>query len=276
MITEVDNNFKKLKFRLFITPALLLMFIGLVFFFNNAINPIAYIDFQKKWFYDLNAFLSQIPNFQYNITQFGDASICLSILTILFLKYPKLWEALISASIFSAIFSKILKEFFCVPRPASALDTNSFIIIGKMLPGSTSSLPSGHSITIMTVLTVLMFAFEPKNNLKKTIWFAAFLTTGLIVAMSRVAIGAHFPIDVMIGCIVGYISGISGIFFSRKYNFLSWISLKKYYPVFIVIYLIATIFIVYKITLENLFVFYVTLICLLYSITNICIAYVKK
>lgn len=276
MRLSVENNYQKLSFRLFVAPTILLFFIVALLYTNNAINPTAYIEFQQKWFYALNAFLSQTPQIQYNITQFGDASICLSILTVLFLKYPKLWEALISASIFSAIFSKILKEFFSVPRPASALNIDSFVIIGKMLPGPTSSLPSGHSITILTVVTVLMFAFMPQSNLKKTIWFSAILTIGLALAMSRVAIGAHFPLDVIVGCIIGYISGIAGIFFARKYHFLSWIGLKKYYLVFIVLFLSATIFIVYKITLENLLIYYVTLVCLVYSLTTICKAYVKK
>jgi membrane-associated phospholipid phosphatase len=276
MRLSVENNYKNLRLQVYIAPAILLLIIASILYHNNAINPKSYIEFQKKWFYDLNAFLSQLPNIQYNLTQIGDATICLSLLTVLFLKYPKFWEALISASIFSAIFSKILKEFFSVPRPASALNTDSFVIIGKMLPGSTSSLPSGHSITILTVFTVLMFAFMPKNIVKRTMWFAAFLITGIAFAMSRVAIGAHFPIDVLVGCIVGYMSGISGIFFVTKYNFLSWIGLKKYYPIFIVLFLIATIFIVYKINLENLFIYYITLVAILYSLTTICISYVKK
>lgn len=82
---------------------------------------------------------------------------------------PKMWEALLSGSLVSLVFCSLLKNIFAVPRPAAIFDNEGFTIIGRRLSGCTS-LPSGHSITVFTVLTVLMFALMPKRLWYKMGW----------------------------------------------------------------------------------------------------------
>jgi membrane-associated phospholipid phosphatase len=205
----------------------------------------------------------------------GDALIFLSLLSILILYVPKLWESLLSASLVSAVFSNVLKNLFAVPRPAATFDNKSFAIIGQTLSGH-NSLPSGHSITIFTVLTVLLFAFMPKKLNYKIVWCIFVISTGLILAFSRVGVGAHYPLDVITGSSIGFLSGLAGIFISRKYKIWSWIDNKKCYPIFIVLFLVCCIVITNKIINENLIIFYLTLISLLVSLYQTTYAYIKK
>jgi len=93
---------------------------------------------------------------------------------------------------------------------------------------------------------------------------------------SRVGVGAHYPLDVTTGSIIGYICGIIGIFISRKYKIWNWVSHKKYYPVFILLLLICGISLITKIIHEGLIIYYLTLICLLVSLYKITYAYIKK
>ncbi|MCT6716620.1 phosphatase PAP2 family protein, partial [Staphylococcus aureus] len=88
-----------------------------------------------------------------------------------------------------------------VPRPAAVFDNNSFTVIGKTLSGH-NSLPSGHSITIFTILTVLLFSFMPKKLNYKIIWITTFTFAGLMIAFTRVGVGAHYPLDVIAGGIL--------------------------------------------------------------------------
>ena len=52
-----------------------------------------------------------------------------------------------------------------------------------------------------------------------------------MIAFTRVGVGAHYPLDVIAGAILGYLSGILGIFINQKYKTWTWISDKRYYPV---------------------------------------------
>lgn len=275
MNTTVINNYSKLKPSLFFLPIFLLIIIALFLYNHHALNAYNYVQIQKKSFFFINYNLGQFPTIEYNITQLGDASIFLSFLTIFIVYAPKIWESLISALLVSVIFSSILKPLFAVPRPPVVFDNNSFIIIGKTVVGF-SSLPSGHSITLFTILTVLMFAFVPKKLNYKILWFLFTVILGLLFAFARVGVGAHYPLDVIIGSIIGYISGVIGIFISQKYDIWNWVNNKKYYPVFILLMLICGISLVSKIIDQNLIIFYLALISLFVPFYKITYAFAKK
>jgi membrane-associated phospholipid phosphatase len=275
MDTSIIDNYSKLKPSLFFLPLFFLIAIVLFLYNQNALSADKYIEIQKNCFFFLNSKLSQFPTILYNLTQVGDALIFLSFLTILIVYAPKIWESLLSASIVSAIFSGVLKFIFAVPRPAAAFDNNSFVIIGKTLLGH-SSLPSGHSITVFTILTVLLFAFMPKKLNYKILWGFFTIIAGLILVFTRVGVGAHYPLDVIVGSIIGYISGLAGIFINQKYKIWTWINNKKYYPIFILLFLICFILLINRITNENLIIYYLSLISLIVSLYKITCVYVKK
>ncbi|MFZ4105684.1 phosphatase PAP2 family protein [Flavobacterium sp.] len=273
--TYVIVNYSKLKLSLFFLPLFLLITIGVFLYTQNALSREGYVDIQKDLFYFINSKLSQFPQIIFNLTQLGDALIFMSLLTLFVLYAPKLWESLLSASIVSALLSNILKSLFLIPRPAAIFDNKTFIILGKKLVGH-SSLPSGHSITVFTVLTILLFAFMPKKINNKIIWYVIIIAAGLLLVLTRVGVGAHHPLDTISGGLIGYISGLLGIFISRKYKIWHWINNKKYYPIFIVLFLICCIVLINKIINENLFVFYLSLISLFISIFKISYVYIKK
>lgn len=275
MNSKVIDNYSKLKLSLFFLPLFLLITIVLFLYSQNALSVDKYVQIQKNCFYFINSKLSQFPQIIYNLTQIGDALIFMSFLTLFIVYAPKIWEVLLSASLISAIFSRGLKDLFHVPRPAEAFDNTSFTIIGKALPGC-SSLPSGHSITVFTILTVLLFAFMPKKLHYKILWVFLVLTIGLILVFTRVGVGAHHPLDVITGSIIGYICGLTGIFISRKYKIWDWINIKKYYPIFMLLFLVCCFVLVNKISKENLIIFYLALISLIISLYKITYAYIKK
>lgn len=275
MNTKIINNYARLRATLFVVPVLLLIGIVLFLYSQNALSIAGYIEIQKSAFYYFNNLLGQNPNFENNLTQLGDCMISFAFLSVFLVYTPKKWEVLISASLVSAIFANVLKKLIEMPRPAATFDNSTFTIVGKALTGH-NSLPSGHSITIFTTLTVLMFAYMPRKPLYKAIYFVTLILIGLFIAMSRVGIGAHYPLDVVIGCTFGYVSGLLGIFISRKYKIWNWISNKKYYPFFILLFLVCFGVIVGKIKHENLPIFYLALISFAISLFKITSVYVKK
>lgn len=272
---DVFDNFSKVKLSILIFPILFLLCIVFILYIYDSLTIINYIQFQKSGFFYLNSKLSEYPNILINLTQIGDEFIFLSFLSILFVFTPKVWEALISASLVSAIISFLLKRLFAVPRPAAFFDHNNFTIIGEALTGKTS-LPSGHSITVFTLMTVLLFAFMPKQQLIKAFWFFIILSFGLVLVFTRVGVGAHYPLDVLIGSSIGFICGVTGIFLTRKYSIWNWIGNKKYYPIFIILFLISCIVLINKIFTTTFFIYYLALLFLIFSLMKTFSIYVKK
>lgn len=275
MNENVFYNYSKLKLSLLYLPLSFLFLIALLLYSQNSLNVQDYVQIQKSSFYFINHHLGQFPVVECNLTQLGDASILLSFLIIFIIYAPKIWESLLSASIVSLLFSYILKISFLVPRPAQVFDEASFIIIGKKAVGF-SSLPSGHSITVFTTLTVLMFALMPLKLRSKILWVFSIFIFGLIVVSSRVGVGAHHPLDVIIGSTIGFLSGLIGIFISRKFKIWNWISNKRYYPIFILLVIVCSISLTMKIINENLIVYYLAIISLFVSLFKITYVYIKK
>lgn len=275
MNSIIAKNFSQLKPALLVLPVILLVMIALTLYLQNSLNNDSYIEIQKKYFLTINSELSRFPDLIYNLTQLGDAFVLLSIISIFIVLAPKIWEAIIPASVYSLLFSQVFKKLFSVPRPAEIFDPESFNIIGKTLVGF-SSLPSGHSITIFTVITVLMFGFMPKDFIKKIFWFLMVILAGFVMAFTRVGVGAHHPLDVVFGSIIGCVCGLLGIFTMHKINFFKWIEHKKWYPFFMVVFSVGIVVLITKIRAENLPVYYIAVIGLAASLYKIIKDYVQK
>jgi membrane-associated phospholipid phosphatase len=275
MNVNVVNNYSKLKPSLFALPISLLIGIVLLLCCKHSLHTDKYVQIQKDSFFLINYNLAQFPGIIYNLNQLGDASIILSFLGIFILYAPKIWESLISASLVSLIFSVGLKNIFRVPRPAVVFDNSCFVIIGKTAVGH-ASLPSGHSITVFTTFTVLLFAFMPEKWPYKILWVLFTIISGLIIAFTRVGVGAHYPLDVIIGGIIGYIAGLAGIFISRKCKIWAWVNNKRYYPIFIILMLACCVSLISQIIDRNLMIFYLALIGLIIPLYKIVYACIKR
>ncbi len=61
-----------------------------------------------------------------------------------------------------------------------------------------------------------MFSFMPRNLIYKMLWSFFIIIMGLMLVSTRVGVGAHYPLDTIVGGIIGYISGVLGILFSQN------------------------------------------------------------
>lgn len=185
---------------------------------ENGLSVESYIDLQTDTFVKMNAWLSRWPWFWLNITELGDATIFLALISFFILWKPQTWVAIFCAIPLSSVFSVVGKHWFSVPRPAAVLPHDQFNIVGKTLSAH-NSLPSGHAITVVAIVTVVTCALLTNNRgtTNAKVLFTGVCIAG-IAAFSRVAIGAHWPLDILVGSCLGFIGGVSGILLSQRYS----------------------------------------------------------
>jgi len=143
-------------------------------------------------------------------TTFGDARLLLALALPLLCREPRMLWAILLAALVGGLLSRGIKLAFAMPRPAAILDLGQMTIIGARL--TQHSFVSGHTVTA--------FAFS-------SVWlgFQGGRRSGLIFVLaslagvSRVAVGAHWPIDVLAGAMLGLLAGWLGCKLAGK---LQW------------------------------------------------------
>ncbi len=116
----------------------------------------------------------------------------------------------------------------------------------------------------------------PKKLSHKVFWSITPIEIGLTIAFSRVAVGAHYPFDVIIGCAIGFIAAIIGIVINQNLNWLHWMKNRKFFPIIKLILSIWAYLVILKLIKYNLVIFYLSLIALVVAFLIIVNKYVKK
>ncbi|RIX43016.1 MAG: PAP2 family protein [Rhodocyclales bacterium GT-UBC] len=144
-----------------------------------------------------------------SLTTLGDERMLLALLLPFCLRYPRVFWAIVVASLIAGLICRGFKIGLPMPRPAAVLDPEQITVIGARL--TRHSFPSGH--------TASAFAFA-------MVWVAQLgwrrampiLVLAFMVGLSRVAVGAHWPMDVLAGALVGSLSGWAGLVICRHFR----------------------------------------------------------
>lgn len=107
------------------------------------------------------------------------------------------------------------KEAFAFPRPWTALGEAAFRVVGT--PDSRYTLPSGHA----TYVAVLAAAMWPLLGWPARLTLLVFAAA---VGWSRVALGAHFPADVLAGFALGWACVVAAGPLARWFDGKSFVS----------------------------------------------------
>lgn len=120
-------------------------------------------------------------------------------LVLLLINKTRLMTISVAISVFLAriIIAEPIKRIFHIARPYIAVD-NVKKIIGEN--GDYYSFPSGHT-AIFFAIAMAIFYFNKK-------WGIVSFIIAILVGISRIYVGVHWPIDIVAGAIIGIISGI--------------------------------------------------------------------
>ncbi|ARU57894.1 PAP2 superfamily protein [Oleiphilus messinensis] len=141
------------------------------------------------------------------ITFMGDALFCLVIVLFFARSNPHLAWVVFLAAIYGTLFTHSLKQLVDAFRPAYMLDPEIFYIIGPAF--KKHSFPSGHALTIFTTATVLLYY---ARNLSTRVFL---IVAAALIGISRVMVGVHWPIDVLVGAVGGGLATIGAVYTTR-------------------------------------------------------------
>jgi undecaprenyl-diphosphatase len=140
-----------------------------------------------------------------DVTAFG-SSVVVALLTAAVVgylwlqrKYGALWFVVVVTA-GGGLLSHLLKELFARERPNPA----------PCLWVSSPSFPSGHATLAAVVyltLGILLARLEPRS-LMKAYFLGVMMVLTLLVGVSRVYLGVHYPTDVLAGWTVGLVWGL--------------------------------------------------------------------
>jgi len=107
------------------------------------------------------------------------------------------WQVVLAVFLAQAFVDWAVKPVIARPRPFVA-DTRARVV---GYHPETYSFPSGHTTTSFAAATVLAFALTRRRA--ALVWALA-----ATVAFSRIYIGVHYPLDVIVGAFTGVLIGI--------------------------------------------------------------------
>jgi membrane-associated phospholipid phosphatase len=137
------------------------------------------------------------------VTMLGDASLLLALALLLTRRHAHLLPAVLLAAVAAGVWVQIMKALLDVPRPSLALDAASVRVIGDRL--WRHSFPSGHAAAAFAAAGIAVLAFRPG------VWSLAPVLLASLVAVSRVVVGAHWPLDVVVGALGGWLAAALGL-----------------------------------------------------------------
>ncbi|MCU4676681.1 phosphatase PAP2 family protein [Catenovulum sp. 2E275] len=144
------------------------------------------------------------------MTMLGDTYLAIALLLFFIFKDKLLMPAMLIASIPATIFAQGFKRGLAVDRPPRIFEPEQINQIGRVL--EVGSFPSGHTMTAAVLAGLLIMS--AKNNILRTLA----LTLVILVGISRVMVGVHFPIDTLVGGGVGLLAAGFGYLVAARFN----------------------------------------------------------
>lgn len=168
-----------------------------------------------EWFLGWNGAAAVLPAFVWaGLTNLGATSGAFAVLAGFLAWHPRWAASALLALPLGALYTHGAKEFFDEARPAAVLAPENFNVIGEVL--RTGSFPSGHSVTAFGFAAVAALCAVQSG--RRLIALAA-LALAAAVAFSRVAVGAHWPLDIFTGAAGGWLCGAFGVWWSSRWRF---------------------------------------------------------
>jgi membrane-associated phospholipid phosphatase len=147
-----------------------------------------------------------------NLTMLGDGAVVLALVLPCIRRSPRCFWAALVAALLATLWVQLFKHASHVPRPLAVFGPGQFHLAG---PGyRAGSFPSGHSAAIFTLVGIWVMGLAPRPLVRLLL-----LVLAALVALSRVMVGVHWPLDILWGMLGGWLAAGAGLALSSR---LGW------------------------------------------------------
>ncbi|MFM1887182.1 MAG: hypothetical protein RL026_2339 [Pseudomonadota bacterium] len=143
-------------------------------------------------------------------TQLGETPVLLSFALLFARRRPDILWALLCGALLAAATARGLKFLVDAPRPSALLLPGEFLQAGPVL--RRNSFPSGHT------LLAFLFAGVVFHHLRGWFLRGGLLLLAALVGFSRIAVGAHWPVDVLTGAALGLMVAVAAVLVARRFE----------------------------------------------------------
>lgn len=160
-------------------------------------------ELNQNLFLSINKLTSQLPDsFWINITNLGSTLAGAALICLLLPKRPQLVLHLIISGLLCTLVVYGLKHSLDVIRPQLVLDRSLFHFIETNI--TSPARPSGHTATVFFIAgSAWLFLNGAASRI-------AVLLLALLIGLSRIAVGVHWPLDLIWGGFIGLAIGYGG------------------------------------------------------------------
>jgi glycosyltransferase involved in cell wall biosynthesis/membrane-associated phospholipid phosphatase len=152
------------------------------------------------------------PAFWSAITFLGDAAVVLALALLAARRLPRLVWAIVPAALIATVWVHGGKKAYNEPRPLAVLERSEIKVVGPEL--RYGSFPSGHAATAVTAAGVCILGLR-----LGLAWSLALVGIAALVGISRVVVGAHWPLDVLAGAFGGWVAAALGVAWAERSSF---------------------------------------------------------
>lgn len=170
-----------------------------------------------------------------NITTFGDSLVIFSLALLLVERRPMLIWVLMFSGIVSMLLVHGLKEWALVMRPPGTLQPDELIVIGRALRAV--SFPSGHTTAAFSMVALLVLQRSMAMH-----WKLLLLVAATLVGISRMAVGVHWPFDVLAGALIGWSSVLFAYYVAPRFDWGVSDSGQRFFTVLLLFAAITLLF----------------------------------
>ena len=141
-----------------------------------------------------------------NLTVLGDTLVALAMCLLFWRRRPDLLWAVLFAALLATLWARGFKPLLEVPRPPAVLE--GLHVIGPAYRAN--SFPSGHATTAFTLAGILVLAYGWRS------WASGAAALAALVAISRAAVGVHWPLDILAGAFGGWLAAAAGLWIANR------------------------------------------------------------